>query len=97
MAIPARGGGDRFGVVFAVPGDLLVGDDSRGVALVDHLVNELAVHLRRAWAGAGLDVVHYAACRSMRFLAKGTGNASGLVCRAIEMLIRVDQRKYTMR
>lgn len=44
MAIPARGGGDRFGVVFAVPGDLLVGDDSRGVALVDHLVNGLAVH-----------------------------------------------------
>lgn len=97
MAIPARGGGDRFGVVFAVPGDLLVGDDSRGVALVDHLVNELAVHLRRAWAGAGLDVVHYAACSSMRFLAKGAGNASGLVGGAIEMLIRVDQRKYTMR
>lgn len=97
MAIPARGGGDRFGVVFAVPGNLLVGDYSRGVALVDHLVNELAVHLRRTWAGAGFDVVHYAACRSMRFLAKGTGNASGLVGGAIEMLIRVDQRKYTMR
>lgn len=97
MTIPARGGGDRFGVVFAVPCDLLVGDDSRGVALVDHLVNELAVHLRRTWAGAGFDVVHYAACRSMRFLAKGTGNASGLVGGAIEMLIRVDQRKYTMR
>lgn len=97
MAIPARGGGDRFGVVFAVPCDLLVGDDSRGVALVDHLVNELAVHLRRAWAGAGLDVVHYAACCSMRFLAKGAGNASSLVCGPIEMLIRIDQRKYTMR
>lgn len=97
MAIPARGGGDRFGVFFAVPGDLLVGDDSRGVALVDHLVNELAVHLRRAWAGAGLDVVHYAACRSMRFLAEGTGNASGLVCGAIEMLMRVSQRVYMMR
>lgn len=80
-----------------MPGNLLVGDDSRGVALVDHLVDELAVHLRRAWAGSGLDVVHYAACRSMRFLAKGAGNASSLVCGAIEMLIRINQRKYTMR
>lgn len=89
MAIPARRGGDGLGVVFVVPADLLVGDDSRGVALVDHLVNELAVHLRRAWAGAGLDVVHHAACRSMRFLAKGTGNASGLVCGAIEMHFQI--------
>ena len=78
VAIPARVTRNQLGVLFFVPSQLLVGNGSSSVPLIDALVDGLPIQVTCCWAGASFEVMCHAARSSMSLpdISTGTSNSN---------------------
>lgn len=90
-SIPRGSAGDVLAVLFRVPGELLVRDDSSIIGTVDDLVDLLSVQILCIWTRVGFQVVDDSRCSGMGFLAERAVDAVGSMSRSSEMLREISQ------
>lgn len=66
-------------VLFLVPFNLLIGDDTLWVAVANRTEDGFTIHLRSVWTGSRFEVMSYTASRSEVVLAKRAADISTTV------------------
>lgn len=86
VAVVSGAGCGIVAIVFVTPGEHFVGDDTSPILLAHKLVDCFAVEVRRFLAGSCFEMVGYATCCCVWFLAERAGETSTSVSGAMEML-----------